>query len=1131
MIRVRIGALILMSILLSAGLNAQVFAPNVDGSIECSALQPNGALLIGGVFSNVNSTAYKGIARLTASGALDSTFIVGTGVSGATAVVYAVALQSDGKVLIAGDFTSYAGTPRNRIARLNSNGSLDTTFDPGAGPGAAIFQLAIQSDSKILVGGMFTGYGGRSYLARLNTDGSLDSSYMTSGGPDASVYALELQSDGKAVIGGSFWYVSGAWRYGVARMNTDGTLDTSFNAGNGPNNWVMAVVVQPDGKIVIGGRFTNVNSVARNGIARLESTGALDTGFTSSPGVQAASVLQVSTLMLQPDGKILLGGFFDTIDGLPRLNIGRVNASGTVDTSFNPGSGANNSVLSFAIQPDSRIFATGNFTQYNAQVRYRAMRLEPSGSLEGPMPRVERGVVIGNGSTDVVAGTTGGMATVLVYTLRNTGSLTLSVYNASLQKSVNCVTSVTSQPATSVPAGGTTTFSVEVTPTLGDFWSCTLTIQTNASPVIYAVFIQGNSQAPNDAFAPSISGGSVDTLLVQPDHKIVIGGNFNYVNSAPRTRLARMSVDGTLDGGFDPGNGADSTVLATALQPDGKIVVGGMFTSIANTNRARIARLATNGSLDVTFNPGSGANAPVRCVAIQSDGKVLIGGDFTTFNGTSRSRIARLNTDGSLDSGFDPGSGANNTVGAVLVQPNGQILISGTFDTFNGISHQRIARLNSDGSADSTFVAATDATVLAMALQINGQIVIGGAFSTVNSAARSNLARLNADGTLDTAFNLSANGWIRSIAIDASDRILVGGDFSVLSGAARQRVARLLASGAVDSSFDPGLGPNDNVWGVGMHSNGKVLISGAFNYVAGATRVYCARLHADGALDDKATSLSRGTSALLAGGIDNLTGTTAGTLSTLNYTLANLSSLNLTVVAAQLSGASNCSAVVSVNPAAVVSPGGTTTFDVQLTPVSAGTWSIVLQVVNSGNPGVFTVSIQGSAAAPPSPVIQVRQAGIAFANGGSDGLGTTGSTAFDRVYEIRNIGTATLGLTATPVVSFQGQSNCVVTLTVAPGATIVAGGSTTFTINIAPLSTGSYSFNFSIANSDASNNPFVVTVSGSTGSTGGGGGGGGGSPGSAGGGGGGCIASTQGAFGWLLLVGALTSIRLRRRLN
>lgn len=1129
MVSVRVALSLIVSVILSAALNAQPFAPNVDGTIDCNALQPNGALLIGGTFSNVNATAYRGIARLTSSGGLDSTFVAGTGVSGGTAVVYAVAIQSDGKILIAGDFTSYAGTSRNRIARLHSNGSLDTTFDPGAGPGAAIYRLAIQSDGKIVVGGIFSGYGGRSYLARLNTDGSLDSTYMTSGGPDAPVYALVLQSDGKAVIGGSFWYVSGAWRYGVARMNTDGTLDTSFNAGNGPNNWVLAVAVQSDGKIVIGGRFTNVNSITRNGIARLESTGGLDTGFSSSPGVQAASNMQVSTLALQPDGRILLGGFFDTIDALPRLNIGRVNSSGAVDTSFSPGSGANNAVTSFAVQPDLRIIATGSFTQYNTQARYRALRVEPSGSLEGPMPRVERGVVIGNGGVDVVAGTSGGTATALVYTLRNTGSLALSVYSATVQKNVNCTASVTSQPATSIPAGSVTTFSVDVTPTLANFWSCTLTIHTNATPAIYAVFIQGNSQAPNDAFAPSVSGGSVDAVLVQPDQKILIGGNFNYVNYAPRIRLARMGVDGTLDGSFDSGSGADGTVLAMALQPDGKVVVGGMFTSIGSSNRARIARLAADGSLDATFNPGSGANAPVRCVAVQTDGKILIGGDFTNFNGSSRNRVARLNADGSLDAGFDPGSGANSTVGALIVQPNGQILISGTFDTFNGTSHQRIARLNSDGSADSTFVAATDAAVSALALQSNGQVVIGGAFSTVNSAASSNLARLNADGTLDAAFNPSVNGWVRCVAIDASDRILVGGDFSIVNGSARQRVARLTTSGTVDSSFDPGVGPSDNVWGLRLHANGKVLISGAFNSVAGATRVYCARLHADGALDDKATTLSRGAGALVAGGTDTVTGTTAGAQATLSYTLANLSSLNLTVVSAQLSGATNCSAAVSLTPAAFVAPGGTTTFDVQLTPVSAGTWSIVLQVLNSGNPGVFAVSIQGSAVAPPSPVIQIRQTGIAIANGGSDGLGTTGPTAFDRVYEIRNIGTAALNLTATPVVSFVGQSNCAVTLSVAPSATIVAGGSTNFTINIAPLSTGSYSFSFSIANSDASNNPFVIAVSGSTGSAGGGGGSG--NPSTGGGGGGGCTASDHCALGWGSLVAVLLAMRRRRRLN
>ncbi len=1113
---------------ISSVLGAQPFVPNVDGTIESTKVLSSGAILIGGSFSNVNSTAVRGIARLTSSGSLDSTFAAGVGVSGASAVVYAIAVQSDDKILIAGDFNNYAGTARNRIARLHANGALDTTFNPGAGPGASIQDIAIQGDGKILVVGVFTSYGGRNYLARLNSDGSLDTTYMATGGPDGPTYSIALQSDGKSIIGGSFWNVSSTWRYGVARMNTDGTLDTTFSVGNGPNNWVLAVAVQPDGKILIAGRFANVDSQPRNGIARLDSTGGVDGSFTASPGVQATSTMQVSTLAIQSDGKIVLGGFFDTIDGMARKNIGRVNSDGSLDTAFSPGSGANNGVATLSLLPDARIIIGGSFSQFNAQVRYRIARLEPTGELEGPRPSIMRGVALNNGGTDVVTGTVGGALTTLVYTLQNLGSLALSVYNTVIQQTVNCTSNVSTFPASAVPAGGSTSFSIQITPTVADFWSCTLTMQTSASPAVFAVFLQGDVQAPNDGFAPAASGGSVDAVTIQPDEKVLIGGSFDYVNYAARSRVARLGVDGRVDSIFAPVSGADATVLAMEVQPDGKVVIGGMFTAFDNVNRGRVARITASGNLDTSFNPGSGANLPVRCIALQPDGKVILGGDFTTFGGTGRNRIVRLNADGSLDNGFDPGTGANSTVSCIVLQPNGQIVVGGSFTTINGASHGYVARLNADGSVDSAFNASTDSSVFSLAVQPNGQILLVGGFSSVNSVTRSSVARINADGTLDSVFNPDANAWVRSIALDATGRIVIGGDFTVVGGVARPRIARLTSVGVVDTSFDPGLGPNNNVWGVRLHGDGKVVISGAFLSVAGVTRAYLARLHADGSLDSQGVRLSRGGAAINSGGSDTLTGTVAGASSALVYSVENLSSVNLKVVGVQLIGTGNCSAAVSANPTALVLPAGMTTFTIQVTPTATGVWSFTLQLVNSGNPGVFTVLVQGNAAAPPSPAIEILQGVAVIANGGGDSLGTTGAVAFDRSYTIRNFGSAVLNLTGTPTVTVQGQSNCTVTLSVAPSAVIGVGASTAFTLNIVPVSAGVYSFAFSIANDDAGDNPYVVNASGITASVGGGGTGGtGGSAGE----GGGCTTSEGQAFEWVLLVGMLLAVRFRRSLR
>jgi uncharacterized delta-60 repeat protein len=212
---------------------------------------------------------------------------------------------------------------------------------------------------------------------------------------------------------------------------------------------------------------------------------------------------------------------------------------------------------------------------------------------------------------------------------------------------------------------------------------------------------------------------------------------------------------GALDTGFDPGTGTSNTVQAVALQRDGKVLVGGYFTQVDGVARNNIARLNADGVLDTNFDPGTGANGLVYAVASQPDGKVLIGGVFTQVNGVERNSIARLNANGSLDTTFDPGTGANDQVWAVAIQSDGKVLIGGDFTQVNGVGRGRIARLNPDGSVDTSFDPGAGANwqVFAVALQLDGKVLIGGNFVLVNGASRPYVARLNADGSLDTNFD------------------------------------------------------------------------------------------------------------------------------------------------------------------------------------------------------------------------------------------------------------------------------------------------------------------------------------------------------------------------------------------
>ena len=311
---------------------------------------------------------------------------------------------------------------------------------------------------------------------------------------------------------------------------------------------------------------------------------------------------------------------------------------------------------------------------------------------------------------------------------------------------------------------------------------------------------------------------------------------------------------GNVDYEFNPGEGTDANVLAVALQPDGKVALGGDFTTVDGVVLNHIARLHDDGYLDSFFNPGGGTDNPVSAVAVQLDGRILIGGDFTQVSTVSRSRIARLNADGTLDGDFDPPGGANATVRAIAVQADGAILIGGDFTTVNGSGRDGIARLNRDGSLDRTFdpgAGATGGAVLALASLAEGKVLVGGSFASLGNAG-AYLARLNADGSSDSSFPLGGgpNRPVRTLAVQEDGRLVIGGEFNAFGAAVRNGIVRLNPDGSLDTSFDPGAGTTDVVYAVGVQADGKVILGGAFTNFNGAALNRLARLNPDGSVDD-----------------------------------------------------------------------------------------------------------------------------------------------------------------------------------------------------------------------------------------------------------------------------------------
>ena len=368
------------------------FNPGMNGDVLALTLQPNGQILAGGSFTYVNGVPENSIARLNADGSLDRAGFL-NGLAGANGAVQALVCQTDGRVLIGGAFTSANGITRNHIARLMTDGSLDTSFNPGPAADAPVYALAetfINGVRSLYVGGSFSTVGGSGNsspnLARLNNAGGFDSSFAVGSGPNAPVYAIAVYPTnspfaGKLLVGGSFTNVNGFTLGCIARMNGDGSVDTNFDLNLGANNTVRAIAIQNDGRILLGGDFTNVNGVNLNHVARLNSDGTLDAAFAANVGAGANDTVQA--IAVQADNRIVLAGQFTQADGVTRSRITRLLPTGAVDPTINFGDGANGSVDAVIVQPaDQMLVIGGGFTQYNDQPAGHIARIY-GGSMTG----------------------------------------------------------------------------------------------------------------------------------------------------------------------------------------------------------------------------------------------------------------------------------------------------------------------------------------------------------------------------------------------------------------------------------------------------------------------------------------------------------------------------------------------------------------------------------------------------------------------------------------------------------------------------------------------------------------------------------------------------------------------------
>jgi uncharacterized delta-60 repeat protein len=252
------------------------------------------------------------------------------------------------------------------------------------------------------------------------------------------------------------------------------------------------------------------------------------------------------------------------------------------------------------------------------------------------------------------------------------------------------------------------------------------------------------------------------------------------------------------------------------LQGNGQLIIAGAFTSVNATNRMKIARLNIDGSLDTSFDPGIGPDGVINAIALPSSGKLIIAGDFTHVDSAARQHIARLNPDGTLDPAFDPGLGPDDTIYALALQSSGTVIIGGALNTVDAINTKSLARLNSDGTLHQTFGVGTgaDDTVYTLMVQPDTTVLVGGIFRSINGTRRVGLGRLFSNGTVDTSFMDAAynqfaglvnpnyndpKNYLFALGAQSDGNVMIGGSFVQVGGGAtrddlhpRFNVARLI---------------------------------------------------------------------------------------------------------------------------------------------------------------------------------------------------------------------------------------------------------------------------------------------------------------------------------------------------
>jgi uncharacterized delta-60 repeat protein len=675
-------------------------------------------IYIGGTFGFVSygtgASCFNSLGVFNSDFTLDQSAIVPTfsnNTSGNTNYTNQILEQPDGKILVCGIFYSYDNkvTSTLRILRLNPDFTLDTTFSGLANN--SVLTMALQADGKILIGGFFTFYGGTSInrIARLNSDGTLDTSFVVGTGFNNAVRDIKIQSDGKILVCGEFTSYNGVTINRLIRLETNGSVDATFNIGSGFDGRVNKIALQSDGKIFVVGSFSSFQGVsvtARNKRLRLNTDGSFDSSFNAI-GDNITSILY--DVKILTDGTIIVVGFVGTTTVIRKYS-----SSGVFDSAFNSnvtystGQSNNYPVYALEISQDNKLILAGDFGAFQGRISNCFVVLNQDGTIFKTSPIMSR-----SGQFD-------------------------TVYRLSSGK---------------ILFGGNV--------------FATVPIESNGINVFRNVVKLSNyNTLSNDyylkryASAGQSTGSTIKIFIDDSDQLYINDGQFGNGGII----LNKYDSSGNTINNFNGDYSAiNNTVSDFALLQDGSVVVVGNFTLFKEKLINRIIKLDSNGLIDNTFatNIGTGFIQSVTSVAVTNDQKIYAGGTFFSYNGSSVSRFVRLNSDGTRDTSFVAASNTMVTPIKILVQGDGKLIILGGITAYGGVSVKGIVRTNVNGTLDTSFnVGGTGFDELSSSLypycgfvQTDGKILIGGRFNSYNGNPVSGIVRLNSNGSFDNTFN------------------------------------------------------------------------------------------------------------------------------------------------------------------------------------------------------------------------------------------------------------------------------------------------------------------------------------------------------------------------------------------